>query len=189
MTFACAWDLKQYLLFHWNEVLYCHPWPTMLPTSWRSNSYNKYKMSNRLRREIRKIYKSYYVNHGITFKDNLSTLPSLEKHQFIQYLHVFFIRKLVRGLGLNFLNFFRHFGSKTFLMLSYYKFGQGTRYGKSAFSYCFVDAAPPKPLKIGDFGAKNRVFWIWKAGMHILYIESSGFLKLIVSNFLRVGAL
>ena len=70
----------------------------------------------------------------------------------------FFIRKLVRGLGLNFLNFFKHFGAKTFLMLSYYKFGQGARYGKCAFSYCFVDAVPPKPLKIGDFGAWNRAF-------------------------------
>ena len=31
----------------------------------------------------------------------------------------FFIRKLVRGLGLNFLKGFRHFGPKTFLMISY----------------------------------------------------------------------
>ena len=74
----------------------------------------------------------------------------------VSYTH-FFIRKLVRGLGLNFHNF-RHFGAKTFLMLSYHKFGQGARYGKSAFTYCFVDAAPPKSLKIGDFGAQNRVF-------------------------------
>ena len=27
-------------------------------------------------------------NNGITFKDNLSTLPSLEKHQFILYLFI-----------------------------------------------------------------------------------------------------
>ena len=75
------------------------------------------------------------------------------------FIHVFFlIRKLVRGLGLNFLNFLRHFGAKTFLMLSYHKFGQGARYGKCASPYCFVDAVPPKPLKIGDFWAWNRAF-------------------------------
>ena len=69
----------------------------------------------------------------------------------------FFIRRLVRGLGLSSF-FFDISGAKTFLMVSYHEIGQGAQYGKYAFSYFFVDTAPPKPLKIGDFGAWNRVF-------------------------------
>ena len=67
-------------------------------------------------------------------------------------------RKLVRGLGPNFRNIFGYFGAKTFLMLSYCRFGQGARYGKCAFSYCCVDFVPPKPLKIGDFGPGTEYF-------------------------------
>ena len=55
-------------------------------------------------------------------------------------------------------------------------------YGECTFSYCFVDTVPPKPLKIGDFGAWNRLLWILEARMHILFCESSGFSELVVSN-------
>ena len=49
------------------------------------------------------------------------------KHIKILFLvvHVFFIRKLVRGLGLNFLKIYGHLGSKTFLRLSYYEVWPG----------------------------------------------------------------
>ena len=43
----------------------------------------------------------------------------------VSALHVFFIRKLVRGLGLNFLKIYGHLGSKTFLRLSYYEVWPG----------------------------------------------------------------
>ena len=41
------------------------------------------------------------------------------------YTLFFFIRKLVRGLGLNFLKIYGHLGSKTFLRLSYYEVWPG----------------------------------------------------------------
>ena len=91
-----------------------------------------------------------------------------------QGIHVvFFIRKLVRGLGLNFLKIYGHLGSKTFLRLSYYEVRADTS----------ASCRAGRPVNLGDEkGQKVPCQLILNGGSRFIAILREQLKLLQVSN-------